>query len=252
MEIGDRIKMYESLATSKQFIPYIPVIVRIDGRAFHTFTKYLEKPFDKLLVKAMDQVTLELCEETGAQIGYTQSDEITLVLYESSPLVQLYFNGKIQKIISVLSSFATLRFNEIFSSLGGKGNGPAMFDCRAFNVPSLEEAANCLLWRELDATRNSVQMLARFHFSHKECENKGFSELNELLFTKGVNYNNLEPRLKRGQYFIKKYVLRKFEDKLTGKENFKTKREYDSSILPIMTQLSIEERVKKLFGKEND
>ncbi len=246
MEIGDRMKLYEGIASST-LIPNLPIVVRIDGRAFHTFTKGMAKPFDLNLVKTMDQLTLMLCEESNAKIGYTQSDEISLVIHESSPLTCVYFDRNVQKIVSVLSSFSTLNFNLLAKENGCIGTGPAMFDCRVFNLPSKEEVTNYLLWRELDATRNSIQSIARSLYTHKECENKKFNDLNEMLMQKGINFNNYDPRLKRGKYFIRDYRLEKFVNKLTGKENTKSKRYYDDSVFMPLNQYSNEERIQLFF-----
>ena len=196
MEIGDRMKEYEAIY-SMRAMPNCPIMVRIDGKAFHNFTSNLAKPYDANLMTAMDELTKELISFSGAVLGYTQSDEITLVLAKKSREYELFFNGKVQKLSSVLASFATATFPKYFQNEGKV----ALFDCRVFSVPTLSEATNCLLWREMDATRNSVQMAARSVYSHKECENKNASQLQEMLFAKGINFNDYPSRFKRGAFF---------------------------------------------------
>jgi tRNA(His) guanylyltransferase len=231
MEIGDRMKDYEK-AYGMQAMPNCPIMVRIDGKAFHSFTSNLNKPYDDGLVQAMDTLTYDLCNFSDAVLGYTQSDEITLVLSKESPEQELFFNGKIQKLCSVLASYATYTFNNIFKNEGKM----ALFDCRVFPVPNLSEATNCLLWREMDATRNSIQMAARTYYSHKECNNKNFSDLSDMLINKGVNWNNYPARFKRGGY------IKKFRDEITGKRRY-----CPLDIIPL-TQCSHEQRVEILFG----
>lgn len=196
MEIGDRMKEYEAIY-SMRAMPNCPIMVRIDGKSFHNFTSNLAKPYDANLMTAMDELTKELISFSGAVLGYTQSDEITLVLAKKSREYEPFFNGRVQKLSSVLASFATATFPKYFQNEGKV----ALFDCRVFSVPTLSEATNCLLWREMDATRNSVQMAARSVYSHKECENKNAPQLQEMLFAKGINFNDYPSRFKRGAFF---------------------------------------------------
>ena len=169
--LGDRMKTYERLETEKRLMPNLPIYVRLDGRGFSKFTKKMTRPYDKRLSDLMQATTEYLVKEYGAVIGYVQSDEISLVLnntYESPSA----FEGKIQKLVSTLAASATAFFNSSFSkyfqghtTLDYCGRLPT-FDCRLFNVPSVDEATNAILWRYLDAVKNSKQMLAQHHFPH--------------------------------------------------------------------------------------
>lgn len=183
--LGDRMKSYENI--SRIYLEKkMPVIVRIDGKAFHTFTRNFKKPFDEVMVKAMQDTMKYLCENVeGCVLGYTQSDEITLVLCDyKKETSQAWFDNNMQKICSVSASMATLAFNRYFDIClqnlndddkndvttvciynHAKEKG-AMFDSRAFNIP-VDEVNNCLLWRQLDAIRNSIQSVAQANFSHK-------------------------------------------------------------------------------------
>ena len=190
--LGDRMKLYEA-ATDVALVPRCPVIIRIDGKGFHNWTRGLDRPFDAGLVETMGEVAKVLCEEMQTtQLAYLQSDEISLLLHgyrrhESQPL----FGNRLQKLCSVAASIAaaelTVRYGRV-----------AYFDARAFVVPEAE-VTNYFLWRQNDASRNSIQMLARSLASHKECDGLGQAELNELCFSRGKNWNDLPTRLKRGR-----------------------------------------------------
>jgi len=154
----------------------------------------------------MVEVTKHLVEQSGAKIGYTQSDEITLVLYSSTHDSQIYFDGQTQKLVSVLASMASVKFySEIIKHFPGKGL--PVFDCRVFNVPTKMEAANALLWREQDATKNAVSMAAHHHFGHKATLNLTGNEKQEKLFQEaGVNFNNYPSFFKRGTFVRRELV----------------------------------------------
>lgn len=206
-EIGDRMKLYEGIEAERVFCPRLPIIVRLDGRAFHSWTRDLQRPFDPGFVELMRRTTQSLIAETQSRIGYTQSDEISLVLWQDDPRTQPYFGGRVQKIVSVLAAHATATFNSLVPELVPSRIGQlGVFDCRAWVVPNTEEAANTLLWREMDATRNSLSMLARGHYSHDECENRDSSQLHEMLHRIGINWAHLEPRFKRGSWFQRRTV----------------------------------------------
>jgi tRNA(His) guanylyltransferase len=171
--LGDRIKFFENYNACDRLMPGLPVVIRLDGVSFHTFTKGLERPYDIALSTLMIDTTKYLVEETNACCGYTQSDEITLILYSDNYKSQIYFDGRIQKIQSVLSARNSLFFNkELPVCLPQKSHTSPVFDCRAFVVPSQIEAINALLWREKDATRNSISMAAQSVYSHKELHGK--------------------------------------------------------------------------------
>lgn len=203
--LGDRMKKYER--AFKFSLPQrMPLIIRVDGKAFHTYTKGL-KPFDKNLRKVMDLTALKLCEEIqGAQLAYVQSDEISLLVHNYKRFAsQGWFDNELQKICSVSAAIASATFtNE--SVLLERGRRPAFFDSRAFILPE-NEVNNYFIWRQQDWIRNSVQMLAYSLYSHRECYKKNNSALQEMCFQKGKNWNNLPPEDKRGRCVVPKYWL---------------------------------------------
>jgi tRNA(His) 5'-end guanylyltransferase len=193
-----------------------------DGKAFHTFTRGFNKPFDEILIKTMQETMKYLCENIqGCVLGYTQSDEITLILIDYKKLTSsAWFDYEIQKMCSIAASMATMAFNKFFRQnfneevltnqfeyakiLFNKLDS-AMFDARCFNIPK-EEVTNLIYWRQLDASRNSVQMVGQANFSHKELQNKSCNEIQDMLFTqKGINWNDYPTYLKRGICCIKEY-----------------------------------------------
>lgn len=201
--LGDRMKGYEQAARVR--LPMrMPVILRIDGRAFHTYTRDCDKPFDTKLMAAMDDVALRLCEEVqGAQIAYVQSDEISILVHNYKRLQsQAWFDNQVQKMVSVAASVAsatmTLASADVFD---GGGHRRASFDARAFVLPEAE-VCNYFVWRQQDATRNSIQMLARSLYSHAECVGKNQAALQEMCFAKGHNWNDLPVAMRRGRCVV--------------------------------------------------
>jgi len=207
--LGDRMKMLEMAEAGRMAMPLVPVMIRLDGKAFHTWTKGLDRPFDIRLSEAMARTTEELVDQCGAIIGYTQSDEISLVLYSDRYDSQIFFNGRIQKLVSVTASICTFWFNH-FAAAMLPNRGPALFDCRVWTVPNKMEAVNTLLWRELDATKNSISMAAQAYFSHKELQNKHASEMHDMLYSKGINWDKYPDFFKRGTYVARQKVIRAF------------------------------------------
>lgn len=215
--LGDRMKGYENV--SRIYLPKrLPVIIRVDGRAFHTFTKGFQKPFDDVLAQAMRETAVMLCKEiSGAKLAYTQSDEISILVTNNDTIdTQPWFNNNLQKLVSLSASTATLAFDKAFywATITYKGNGEmfqvyakasktATFDARAFVLPA-DEVCNYFIWRQQDATRNSIQMVAQSLYSHKELQNKNCDELQEMIFQKGINWNDYEPWQKRGICIQKK------------------------------------------------
>lgn len=182
-------------------IPKLPVIIRLDGNNFKSWTKSLNKPFDDRLSQIMTDTTKMLVEETNAIVGYTQSDEITLILYSPDKKSKIYHEGKKQKILSKLPAKCVNFFNDKVRELIPEHNKNAVFDARIYQTPTLHDAAIQLLWRENDAARNSKQMLARSIFSHNEVENLNTNQLQDkMMLEKGVNWNNLPVKYKRGTY----------------------------------------------------
>lgn len=212
-ELGDRIKFFEGVEAQRRLMPLLPAIARIDGRSFHSFTASMARPFDQRMVDAMTETTRFLVEETNARLGYTQSDEITLVFYEPDRRSQIFFDGRIMKLTSQLAALATVKFNEIVREKFEPEYAKKMptFDARVFNVPTLEEAANSVLWREWDATKNAISMAAR-HYCKGSLHKKNGKQMQEMMWSQaGINFNDLPAQFKRGTYFQRKTILRKFD-----------------------------------------
>lgn len=203
--LGDRMKKYEKVAKTN-LMQRTPVIIRLDGKAFHTYTKNCDKPFDQDLHNIRKEVLQYLCENIqGCILGYSQSDEITLVLkdwytYNS----QSWFDNGVQKLCSVSASLATAAWNNLIYkyNLQDKFSGFAVFDARCFNLP-INEVVNCLIWRQQDWERNSVQMLARSFYSQKQCHGKSCKDLiTKIEEDQGVVWGSLPTWQKRGEFWF--------------------------------------------------
>lgn len=213
--LGDRMKDYESFQTSQKLYSQLPVIARMDGRAFHSFCRPFAKPFDEGLIFAMDSTCIDLVKEFNADLGYVQSDEITLVFLPKDLNSQLPFGGREFKLQSVLASFTSVSFmkhiknHEIVLSRNWLDGRLPHFDARVFNVPNIDEAANAVLWRILDAEKNSIQMLGQAHFSHKQLHGlKGGQIKTKLEEEQGVVWGELPSRRKSGT-LVKRVVVSK-------------------------------------------
>lgn len=226
-DLGTRMKTFYENIPKTRLMRRTPVAIRIDGKSFHTFTKGFQKPFDFVLMDTMQQTMKYLCENIqGCVFGYTQSDEITLILVDYQKFTSdAWFDYEVQKLTSVSASMATMAFNKYFSenvveynlthdplvkrreglldnyiSAVEKG---ALFDARCFNIPK-EEVTNLIYWRQLDATRNSIQMVGQAHFSHDELQDKTCNMIQDMLMTKyGINWNDFTIPCKRGTACIK-------------------------------------------------
>ncbi len=224
--LGDRMKGYED--TFRYSLPQrMPVVLRIDGKAFHTYTKGCRRPWDENLVNCMNETAIELCKRIqGAQLAYVQSDEISILLKNYSDTeTQSWFDNNLQKMVSISAAIASVTFTmnswkiwipeKIWEGADPMSENdfiePAHFDSRAFVLPK-EDVNNYFLWRQQDATRNSVQMLARSLYSHKECTDKNNSALQEMCFKKGKNWNDEPVQHKRGRCIVKKEM--KLENKV--------------------------------------
>lgn len=223
--LGDRMKAYE--AVPKNFLMRrTPVVIRIDGKSFHSVTKGFAKPVDPCIKAAMTETMKYLCENIqGCVLGYTQSDEITLVLCDYQTLeTDAWFGYNVQKLCSVAASMATYRFIYEFNAMAWKNSNwtslsiskeasmvqkmkkGIFFDARCFNI-SKEEVANCLIWRQKDAIRNSIQGLAQVHFPHKEIQGLNCNQLIEKLQTeKNINWTDCDTYQKSGVCAIKKPI----------------------------------------------
>lgn len=230
-DLGVRMKTFYEQIPKTKLMRRCPVAIRIDGKAFHTFTRGFQKPFDEVLIKSMQETMRYLCENIqGCVLGYTQSDEITLILIDYKKLTSsAWFDYEVQKICSIAASMATMAFNKFFEKyvdeyrfskwdgaskyedgtwgyiqtlLNAVDKG-AMFDARCFNIPK-EEVTNLVYWRQLDASRNSIQMVGQANFSHKKLQNKSCNDIQDMLMTqKGINWNDLPTYQKRGSCCVK-------------------------------------------------
>ena len=231
-DLGVRMKTYYEQIPKTKLMRRCPIAIRIDGKAFHTFTRGFQKPFDEILIKSMQKTMKYLCENIqGCVLGYTQSDEITLVLTDYKNLnSDAWFDYEVQKMCSIAASMATMSFNKFFaeevtsyeSRIPTDENGcldkecfnqyviyhkaikkGAMFDARVFNIPK-EEVTNLIYWRQLDATRNSIQMVGQANFSHKQLHGKSCNMIQDMLMTeKNINWNDFPTYQKRGSCCIK-------------------------------------------------
>ena len=232
-ELGTRMKTFYEQIPKTKLTRRTPVIIRIDGKAFHTFTRGFKKPFDEVLIQTMQETTKYLCENVqGCVLGYTQSDEVSLVLVDYQRFeTSAWFDYEIQKMCSIAASMATMAFNKCFEKnindwisknapsfhevwhnpedeklyhvyLNASNKG-AMFDARVFNIPK-EEVTNCIYWRQLDASRNSIQMVGQANFSHKELQNKSCNDIQDMLvLQKNINWNDFPTYQKRGTCVVK-------------------------------------------------
>jgi tRNA(His) 5'-end guanylyltransferase len=232
-ELGKRMKEYYETVSKTKLTRRTPVAIRLDGRSFHSFTRGFNKPFDEVLIKSMQRTMQYLCENIqGCVLGYHQSDEITLILIDYKKLTSsAWFDYEVQKMCSIAASMATMAFNKFFADevihfrkekfynaagedqyavyLKAVEKG-AMFDARCFNIPK-EEVCNLIYWRQLDATRNSIQMVGQANFSHKELQNKSCNQIQDMLMTeRGINWNDLPVYQKRGSCCIKSNVSTTF------------------------------------------
>lgn len=197
--LGDRMKAYEGINSGK-LMPKVPVIARLDGKAFHTFTKGLERPWDRGYNAAMGHAVWELCRYVdGVKLAYTQSDEVSLLLVDyESYLTQPYMGYKIQKLCSILASRMSVDFYRYFKCQYPESDKMGIFDCRVFNLPA-HEVANYFVWRQQDCTRNSINSLGQSQFSHRELQKKSTNQVQDMLMTeRGINWNDCPIPQKRG------------------------------------------------------
>lgn len=204
--LGDRIKRYEE-AGKHRFAPRQPLLVRVDGRAFHTYTRRLDRPFDHDLMDAMEHAMRKVAADMqGFKLAYTQSDECTFLLTDfDRPETRGWFNYELNKVVSLSASLFTAHFDRWWSVHEDREralNGPAAFDARAFTV-LVEDVPNVFVWRQRDWERNSVAMLAQAHFSHKQLHGKKVPDMHEMLHGVGVNWARLSPREKNGTFLLR-------------------------------------------------
>lgn len=232
-DLGDRMKKrYEN--RTRYYLPRRTyTLLRIDGKSFHTYTKGFKRPFDEDLMDAMNITGEILCHHlSGSQFAYIQSDEISILLTDfDKPATEAWFDGNVQKITSVSASIATAAFNTYIGQTEiGKTKKAAFFDSRVFTIPDSVEVENYFIWRQKDWTRNSITAVAQSLYSHRELHGKNTSEMQEMIFQKGQNWNNLTIPEKRGR------IVRKGNDGKWFTDNeipiFTQQRDYLSNMIP--------------------
>lgn len=202
-DLGTRLKGYEALDTARKAFKGQPLIARLDGKSFHTFCRGLEKPFDDRLTQLMRETMAHLVERFGASAGYTQSDEITLAWFvDSTSRSEYVFDGRFQKLDSLLAATATAFFNSRLSScLPTKATELPIFDCRSFVVPNLLEAYHCFLWRQQDCRKNAISMVAQSMFSHKSLQGmNGLQMIQRIKNEKGIDFESYSARHRLGTF----------------------------------------------------
>lgn len=216
---GERMKDYENAYRIK--LPKrMPIIIRIDGKSFHSFTRGMKKPFDEDLAKAMWETSKYLVENiVGCRMAYHQSDEISLLLTNYEKLTtQSWFDNNLQKLVSVSASLATAKFNDLMRQ-ENKSDKLALFDARAYVLPR-EEVCNYFLWRQQDATKNSISMVAQANFSHRELQGLNGNQLQDkLMLEKGVNWNDIPTWQKRGTCVTKQIYIKNDTERRKWKED---------------------------------
>lgn len=277
--LGDRMKGYEN--SYRVYLPKrMPVIIRVDGKAFHSFTKGFKRPFDDMLISCMQTTAIRLCNQIeGAKLAYVQSDEISILLTNNDTIeTEPWFGNNLQKLVSIAASMATLAFNRewnnlvdeydmdyeafamfdepyekeekrelqnrLFHAYDKASRNGALFDARAFILPE-DEVVNYFIWRQQDATRNSIQMVAQSVFSHNELRGLNCNDLqNKLLTEKNINWNNYPISYKRGSCIIKK------DTKVLVNENFNYDSNKESEFTEVMRKKWIVDQNIPIFSKE--
>lgn len=215
-DLGDRMKRNYENRTRIQLPRRTYTIIRLDGKAFHSFTKGMKRPFDERLMGAMNQTARTLCQEIqGVRFAFVQSDEISLLLTDfETPTTDAWFDGNVQKMASVAASIATAAFNACWHGYREPGarmeelsppfDSFALFDARVFTIPDRVEVVNYFIWRQQDATRNSISMAAQTEYSHKELHGKSSNQQQEMLHQKGINWNDYPDGFKRGRAIVRR------------------------------------------------
>lgn len=245
-QLGNRMKeQYED--RTRYLLPRRTyTIIRIDGKAFHTYCSCLDKPFDQKLMDAFEITTIAVCKEIqGVILAYLQSDEVSFLITDFDKITtEAWFNGNLQKLASVSASLFTAKFNKEFNNFK-----LAVFDSRAFTIPDRQEVINYLIWRQNDCTRNSILSVAQNLYSHKEMENKNCSELQEMIFQKNENWNNYTPREKRGTLVFKRPLV----DWVTeGAPIFTQERNFIEQIIPHNPNNIYVEKMYSFTGESNE
>ena len=266
-QLGNYYKECERNFTLRKFMPNVPIVARLDIRAAHSFCKGLEKPYSQAFMDCMKYTALELGKEFNPIFSYIQSDEITLCFYTN----QLMFDGTVQKYISNLSAYASVMFNKrVYELIHSHTKKSPTFDCRVFQVSSIQEVFDNIVWRQIDAMKNSVSLLACNHFSPKELSGKSTKDRKEMLADIGVDWNVINDnnqQFTRGAFFKRISVTKKVDFPITDKiltqnpniikidgEYFVNRNEWNEIIVPRLSRITEDvnalEIIEKVFSNE--
>ena len=240
-DFGDRMKTYERLSES-QLIPNLPIVVRLDGKSFSKYTSRLERPYDLKLIELMQNTCKHLMKIShNIKVAYQQSDEITLIIsndYDNP----VEYSGRVQKLCSILAAECSVYFATHAYILENALHDHPVFDCRIFNVPDLVEASNAVLWREQDATKNSIQLAGQSNFSHKEMQRLKNNQVQEkLLLEKNINWNDYPASFKRGSYIKREKY---FDPDLNTERSHFVVKDFGQPL----SKFTLEERLELLFS----
>lgn len=255
--MSDHQKYFEGREAARELMPGLPFLIRLDGRAFSTFTRGLTRPYDLGMSQAMIDTTNYLVKTFQPSIAYTQSDEISLAFPNNDLQKNMLFGGRIQKLCSIVAATATAQFSKsLVKHLPSKAHLLPVFDARVWSVSSLAIAAEHFIWREADAVRNSLNMAAHAYFSHKMLQHVNSENLHELLQGKGINWEDYPTFFKRGTYLRRETVLKYLSEAELNKipEKHRIQGPVERSCveqlpLPPLYQVSNVEEVLFFFGK---
>lgn len=214
-DFGARMKAYEAVETKRALDPKLPIYARLDGRSFSRFTRGMQRPFDAAMTEAMIETAKHLCREADARISYTQSDEISLVWLFDGERSEPFFGGKMQKMASVLASMAAAKFARVCPP--GFEDRLPHFDCRVFQIPTKDEAANAILWRAMDARKNAISMVAQSLYSHRQLFRVGQAGMLDMIAEAGFDFDALPARYQRGTFLRRVNVLRELTEDEIGR-----------------------------------
>lgn len=222
----DKVKELENVSSKLKLDDNLPISVRLDGKSFKNYTKILKKPYDQRMSEIMIDTMNYLVDETDAKLGFTQSDEITLIYYKTKKYQQIFFDGKIQKLSSVLASMATAKFNfEASKKLKEKNNNFAFFDCRVWNVPTKQDILDLIINRQEDGIKNAISMAAYSIFSNQETLKKTSLEKINMLKEKSIIFEDYPEYFKSGTFSKKIQVIKQMPENLKSFKSNEGKNE---------------------------
>lgn len=259
--LGDEHKMYEQKFDSKYLMPGLPIVLRFDGNAFHTFTKGLGKPFDKDLIQTMQCTTDDLIKDLNPDLAYHQSDEISLFWFNNDTSKQLPFDGNVDKWLSIYAAKCSVIFNSYLQGfIPGKFVERPVFDARVYQYPRWDLAYDYFIWRQWDARKNSVSMAAHSVFSQSELHGKNTAEKIEMLHQKGINFHDYPEHFRQGTFKRKMKKIMLIDDATWNsipvqhreKMDRKVERSYVADLqgVPKLTSLTVSNGSFKLFHEQ--